>query len=72
MGFDTRPVYEADQVITEYDIVAIRNGYILQYNETHWWNIKRRFILRVGVGVCSEFLSWIRDGKPQYHIKSKE
>lgn len=61
---DPRPVFEADQVLTLYDIMGIRNGYIDQYKKTSWLNFERRRLLRTGVGVCNEMLHWLAHGKP--------
>lgn len=66
---DPRPVYEADQVLTLYDISAIRNGYIYQYQHLPWFELKRKWVLRIGVGVCNEMLHWLAHGKPQNGIK---
>lgn len=61
---DPRPVYEADQVVTLYDLMAIRGGYIEQYRRTRMWEFRRRFMLRAAVGVCNELLHWLHHGKP--------
>ena len=62
---DPRPVYEADQVLTLRDLVGIRNGYIYQYVNTPWYNLHRRFMLRVGTGVCTALVHWLAHGKPE-------
>lgn len=61
---DPRPVFEADQVLTLYDIIGIRKGYAYQLENTPWWNFSRRWMFRVGMGVCSEMLHWLAHGKP--------
>lgn len=61
---DPRPVFEADQVLTLYDIMGIRNGYIHQFQNTPWYKIERRWMLRLGVAVCNEMLHWLAHGKP--------
>lgn len=66
---DPRPVFEADQVLTFYDILGIRNGYAFQYGRTPWIDLKRRFMLRVGIGVCNEMLHWLSHGKPPEGVK---
>ena len=68
---DPKPVFEADQVITFYDIGAIRNGYAFQYRDAPWWNFKRKFMMRVGVGVCNELLHWLSHGKPEDGVECK-
>jgi hypothetical protein len=64
MEFDPRPVYEGDQVITMYDLIAIRNGYVYQYQESKWYQVVRKFKFRAGVGVINEILHWLSHGKP--------
>lgn len=61
---DPRPVFEADQVLTFYDIIGIRNGYIMQYRTSPWFQFNRRYMLRCGIGVCNEMLHWLSHGKP--------
>lgn len=68
---DPRPVYEYDQIVTIYDIQAIRNGYIYQYNDMPWHAFSRRLMFRVGVGVCNEILRWVAHGKPEGGVKCK-
>ena len=62
---DPRPVFEHDQVVTVFDIQAIREGYIHLYQTTPWHAFNRRWMLRVGVGLCNEILHWVAHGKPQ-------
>lgn len=69
--FAQPPVFKTDQVFTFYDIEAVRNGYIYQYQGTSKYNLKRRWMLRVGVGVCNELLHWLAHGKPQNGVKCK-
>lgn len=66
---DPRPVFEADQVVTFYDLMAIRNGYIYRYERTPWHDFQRRFLMRAGVGFCNELLHWLHHGKPKDGIK---
>lgn len=61
---DPRPVYEADQVVTIYDLMGLRNGYIWQYQHTPWYHFQRRWLFRVGIGVCNEIMHWLAHGKP--------
>lgn len=70
--YDPRPLYEADQVVTVYDIAGIRNGYAHQYNNTPWFRLKKRFMYRVGIYVCDEMLHWLHHGKPVDGIKCGE
>jgi hypothetical protein len=66
---DARPVFEADQVVTIYDLIGVRNGYIHQYQATPWFRFSRRFQFLVGVGVCNEMLHWLSHGKPYGGVK---
>lgn len=68
---DPRPVYEADQVLTIYDLVGIRNGYVYQYRRTPPWNLERRFLLQAGIGVCNEMIHWLHHGKPPNGVNCK-
>lgn len=61
---DPRPVYEADQVVTVYDLFGLRNGYIYQYHHTPRYRFIKRWQFRVGVGICNEVLHWLSHGKP--------
>lgn len=61
---DPRPVFEADQVITIYDLIAVRNGYIYQFTRTPWFDVRKRLKFQAGVGVCNELLHWLHHGKP--------
>lgn len=61
---DPRPVFEADQVLTFYDLMGIRQGYIAQYHATPWYQIRRRSMFRIGIGVINEQLHWLAHGKP--------
>jgi hypothetical protein len=65
---DPRPVYEYDQVITIPDILALRNGYIYQYQNTRWYEVERRWRLRAGLMFCNEILHWLYHGKPRNGI----
>lgn len=66
---DPRPVFEADQVLTVYDILAIKNGYWYQYRHTPWYHFTKRYQFRAAVGVCNEMLHWLAHGKPLDGIK---
>lgn len=68
---DPRPVYEADQVFTVYDVVAIRNGYIYQYHNTPFYEFQKRLKFQAGVGVCNELLHWLYHGKPANGMECK-
>lgn len=68
---DPRPVFEADQVLTIYDLFGIRNGYIYQYKKMPWFNFRRRYLLRIGIGVCNEMIHWLNHGKPSNGIQCK-
>jgi len=68
---DPRPVFEADQVLTFYDIMGIREGYIFRFSKVPWYNFKQRFIFRVGIGVCNEMLHWLGHGKPRGGVQCK-
>lgn len=61
---DPRPIFEADQVLTLYDIMGIRNGYRYQYHNTPWFRFRRRQMFRIGIAVCDEMLHWLAHGKP--------
>lgn len=61
---DPRPVFEADQVLTFYDLIGIRNGYIYQYQKTPWYKFTRKHMFRLGIGVINEQLHWLSHGKP--------
>lgn len=63
MAINPRPVYESDQVVTIWDLVAIQNGYILQYRATRWWECMRRFKFRVALGALMEIEAWLKSGK---------
>ena len=64
MQIDPKPVFEQDQVLTFYDLMALRNGYIFQYRRTPWYQFKNRLKFRAGVGVVNEMLHWLAHGKP--------
>lgn len=68
---DPRPVFEADQVLTVYDLFGLRNGYIYQYQRTPWYNFRRRLMFQIGVGVVNEMLHWLAHGKPQGGVKCR-
>jgi hypothetical protein len=63
MAIDPRPVYEYDQVITIRDLIAIRNGYVYQYGLLPWYKAYKKWMFRVGIGVCSELMHWLSTGK---------
>jgi hypothetical protein len=67
--FEQAPVYEEDQVITIDNLIAIYNGYVYQYKQLPRWNMKRRWMLRVGMGIIQEILRWLEEGKPQGVIR---
>lgn len=69
---DPRPVYEADQVLTVYDLIGIRNGYIYQLKRTPPWNEERRYLMKAGVIVCEEMLHWLHHGKPPKGVDPKQ
>ena len=67
-----KPLFEADQVLTFYDIYAIRNGYVFQYEKLPWYAYQKKFMFRVGIGVCNELLHWLSHGKPEDGANYKE
>lgn len=68
---DPRPVYEADQVLTFYDLMAIRNGYVYQYRMTPWYKFRRRLMFLMGVGAINEMIHWLSHGKPKDGMKCR-
>lgn len=66
---DPRPVYEADQVLTVYDLIGIRNGYVWKLRHTPWYDAPQRFIYKIAVNVLNEMLHWLAHGKPPGGVK---
>lgn len=60
---NTRPLYEADQVVTYRDLYGMRNGYVLQYRATRWWEFKNRYKFLVAIGTIDTMLYWLKQGK---------
>lgn len=69
---NSRPVYEADQVLTVFDLVGIRRGYVHQYRRTPPWDVNRRTMLAIGVQVCDEMLHWLHHGKPSKGVDPRD
>lgn len=70
MEFDTRPLYEEDQVLTVYDMTAVLNGFICQYNELPKWRIIKRREMRVAVEMMYALLAWLNKGKKLDGVKA--
>jgi len=68
---DPRPVFEYDQVLTVYDLLGVRNGYIYQYQHTPWYRFQTRFKFLAGVGACNEMIHWLAHGKPVGGVNCK-
>lgn len=58
------PVYEYSQVITVHDLKIIYRGLAVQYQDTKWWEIQKRWNIEVAGHAIYELLSWLHDGKP--------
>jgi hypothetical protein len=70
--FEHRPLYDENQVITIYDLNAVRNGYIYRYNSTRWYRLYDRLKYLIGVAVCNELLHWLVHGKADHGTVCKE
>ena len=57
------PVYEEDQVITQRDLIALRNGFTLQYNSTPIFSVSDRWKFRYFVLCMDLLIAWIDTGK---------
>lgn len=68
---DPRPVFEADQVLTFYDLMGIRAGYIQQFHNTPWYQFERKRMFRIGIGVINEQLHWLHHGKPPNGVQCR-
>lgn len=68
----TNPLYEHSQVVTVYDLQIIYHGLAVQYKESKWWDIRRRYNIAVAGHTIYELLSWLHDGKPKLRNPGEE
>ena len=68
---DPRPVFEYDQVLTEWDLKALYNGFLFQYQHTHWWQFETRKQLAVALRVCISMMNWMKTGKQVFPFRGK-
>lgn len=61
---NTDPLYEADQVITFYDLMAIQKGFDFQRSQCRWYEFKKKLMLETASNVCLGQLHWLKHGKP--------
>lgn len=57
------PVLRPSEAITHRELLAIRNGYLVQWQRTPWYKPYTIFKFRVGVGVMDSLLDWLEGGK---------
>lgn len=60
------PLYEESQVITEFDLEGIRNGFILQLGLTPWYMPRERNKFTHYVYCVDLLLGWMRNNKRPY------
>lgn len=65
--FAERPVYKEEQVITQYDLNAIRNGFIYQRAAAPWWQFEFRYRMKVGIGVIETLFRFLENNKRGDH-----
>ena len=58
---DEQKVFLKGEVITEKDLIAIRNGYIYLHESTNNEEAKYQFI--IAAGVCEQILDYLKRGK---------
>jgi hypothetical protein len=64
MEANTRPLYEADQVVTYVELAMMREGIVLQYSSLRWYQWIQKIKFRSAAGVIDAQLIWMRNGKP--------
>lgn len=63
-SFDSRPVFEYDQVLTCNDLESLAKGFLYQYRYMNkWYNWYERFKLKVAIGTITTIHLWIHSGK---------
>lgn len=63
MSWEDLPVYEADQVLTFVDLLAIRNGFVYEYKRLPWWRFIRRYQFKVAIVATDGMFKWLQEGK---------
>lgn len=61
--FAQTPVYKEEQVITPYDLNAIRNGFVLQMYTIKWWEIEKKYRMKVAIGVIDALFHFLDNDK---------
>lgn len=61
---NTNPLYEADQVITFYDLIAMRKGFEQQLADCRWYEFRKKRMFEIASGLCLGQLHWLKHGKP--------
>ena len=65
--FAEPPVYKPDQVITPYDLVAVRNGFIYQYNTAPFWRFIFKYRMLIGIGTIDSLIRFLGNNKKGDH-----
>lgn len=61
--FASPPIFRYEEVISQADLEAIREGYILQWQRTKWYQFIRRYQFRIALGTINALFTWINEGK---------
>lgn len=64
MTFEQKPVYEEDQVLTTRDLLAVRNGFALQFEQLSKYRIMDRYKFLAFFTCIDLLLKWLEAGKP--------
>lgn len=60
-----RPLYEWTQVITHEELHMLVQEMYMAYQDTPWWRLKEKLMLRGAVSSANVLLMWLHGGKPQ-------
>ncbi len=61
--FQVPQLHREEHVLTQNDLVAIRNGYVYQWYKASRWNLYKRFKFLVGIGVIDALIDFLLHGK---------
>lgn len=56
-------VYKWDQVITESELFALLKGYLYLEEKCKWYQLIRKYQLKIAVNIIDNVIAWLEDGK---------
>lgn len=65
--FSQPPLWEGSQVLTETDLIGIRNGFVLQLTQVPWYYFETRRKFMYMVITADLLLAWLHNNKPSYY-----